>query len=441
MYQKPGADHYDSNMLLKLNKLSSPRRALASDSPTAPPLRLPALSSARSPLSSSARESSTNRSPPVQLPQILSLPDRSKLTPQYNQSSAMDWKPAIPMDTNSMMAEPRSWRANSNSDSVRGGLTVSSPGGRTQEAREDEPDFAMDDASSPTDSLSFGDRADREQDRPHKRRASSPADDSMMPLGSETFRRRDVGRLSRGSPVPRLAPITQGSLLSSTFSSISSGGFSATTPYTSASSMTSAASFGRRSPTGPSSVSPAETNTTASPSDTFTRDMLSAVGERSLRVVGQPVGRHHDSRGTENHSQSSRWAADLYTHNHQHPFSAPRESINPAAVRDTYSPAALRASTNMAVSGDIPHRYGSSWQDMSQHQQLLRAPGPAALEASALAAQRDAGSVLARSPGEEFTSNAGGLAAKMQGFLMCECCPKKPKKFETPEALRYVNQP
>jgi hypothetical protein len=25
---------------------------------------------------------------------------------------------------------------------------------------------------------------------------------------------------------------------------------------------------------------------------------------------------------------------------------------------------------------------------------------------------------------------------KMQGFLMCECCPKKPKKFETVEELR-----
>lgn len=28
--------------------------------------------------------------------------------------------------------------------------------------------------------------------------------------------------------------------------------------------------------------------------------------------------------------------------------------------------------------------------------------------------------------------------AKIQGFFMCECCPKKPKKFETAEELRYV---
>jgi hypothetical protein len=26
--------------------------------------------------------------------------------------------------------------------------------------------------------------------------------------------------------------------------------------------------------------------------------------------------------------------------------------------------------------------------------------------------------------------------AKIQGLLMCECCPKKPKKFETEEDLR-----
>ncbi|RKU44801.1 hypothetical protein DL546_007718 [Coniochaeta pulveracea] len=439
MYQKPGVDHYDSNMLLKLNKLSSPRRALSGNSPTAPPLRLPAFSSARSPLSSSARESSTNSSPSMQLPQILSLPDRSRLTPQYNQTSAMDWKPAMLMETNVMMGEARSWRANSNSDSVRGGLTVSSPGGRAQEAREDEPDFPMDDASSPSESLSMGDRGDtdrdRDQDRPHKRRASSPADDTTMPLGSEAFRRRDVGRITRGSPVPRLAPITQGSLLSSTFSSISSGGFSATTPHTSASSMTSAASFGRRSPTGAFPVSPAESNTTVSPSDMFTRDMLPKTGERSSRVLRQTTGRSHDSRGTENQVQSSRWAADLYTQNYQPPYSTSRDSINSAAVRDTYSPAALRASSNMAASEETTHRSGSSWQDMSQHQQLLRVPGTASLEASALA-QRDSGSLLARSPGEEFTSNTGSLATKMQGFLMCDCCPKKPKKFETPEALR-----
>ncbi|KAI6335372.1 hypothetical protein MCOR07_003395 [Pyricularia oryzae] len=31
---------------------------------------------------------------------------------------------------------------------------------------------------------------------------------------------------------------------------------------------------------------------------------------------------------------------------------------------------------------------------------------------------------------------AGGVATKMQGFLMCQCCPKKPKKFDTEKDLR-----
>lgn len=31
-------------------------------------------------------------------------------------------------------------------------------------------------------------------------------------------------------------------------------------------------------------------------------------------------------------------------------------------------------------------------------------------------------------------------SSKFQGFYMCECCPKKPKKFETAEELRYVEE-
>jgi hypothetical protein len=32
-------------------------------------------------------------------------------------------------------------------------------------------------------------------------------------------------------------------------------------------------------------------------------------------------------------------------------------------------------------------------------------------------------------------NTAGNVATKLQGFFMCECCPKKPKKFETREEL------
>jgi hypothetical protein len=35
----------------------------------------------------------------------------------------------------------------------------------------------------------------------------------------------------------------------------------------------------------------------------------------------------------------------------------------------------------------------------------------------------------------DIPPKTGGVA-KLQGFLMCECCPKKPKKFESGEELR-----
>jgi hypothetical protein len=35
-------------------------------------------------------------------------------------------------------------------------------------------------------------------------------------------------------------------------------------------------------------------------------------------------------------------------------------------------------------------------------------------------------------------SHSSSLAAKLKGPYMCECCPKKPKKFETEEELRYA---
>lgn len=38
----------------------------------------------------------------------------------------------------------------------------------------------------------------------------------------------------------------------------------------------------------------------------------------------------------------------------------------------------------------------------------------------------------------KLSEMAKPAGAKFQGFYMCECCPKKPKKFETAEELRYV---
>ncbi|KAK4184009.1 hypothetical protein QBC35DRAFT_392643 [Podospora australis] len=44
--------------------------------------------------------------------------------------------------------------------------------------------------------------------------------------------------------------------------------------------------------------------------------------------------------------------------------------------------------------------------------------------------------VSPRRLGEVSKNGPGGLAAKLKGPYMCECCPKKPKKFETEDELR-----
>lgn len=41
----------------------------------------------------------------------------------------------------------------------------------------------------------------------------------------------------------------------------------------------------------------------------------------------------------------------------------------------------------------------------------------------------------------ENPKNSSSLAAKLKGPYMCECCPKKPKKFEAEDELRYVSFP
>jgi hypothetical protein len=37
----------------------------------------------------------------------------------------------------------------------------------------------------------------------------------------------------------------------------------------------------------------------------------------------------------------------------------------------------------------------------------------------------------------ELPKSHSSLAAKLKGSFMCECCPKKPRRFETEEELRY----
>lgn len=468
-HPRPSADEYDSNMLNKLNN----RRTVDNRSPTGSSNRLPALSSGRSPLSSSARDSTTNRPPPMQLPKLLSLPDRSRLhqpileSPhRYNQSPlgsavsprsghyaqgqgpgflgsvAGDYRSPLSTEITDFegTSYPRSWRANSGSGSgsVRDDVTVvSTPGGGGNDAREDESDFVTEDTSSPysMDLLTINDKVDkdRDRDRRQKRRASSPPDENVMPVGSEMFRRRDISRLTRGSPVPRLTPIPQ-SALSSTFSSLSSGGRSATTSYTSASSMTSMGSFGRRSPIGPSPVSPADN--TVSPSGLSSKD-------------------YH--RSNDNHQSSLTWARSNGNSPNGNPSMVPRQdeegtrtpvwpsqAPSPGGLSALYAPVTslppsfgsqgVYVAAGVRTVDDTSRRSSLSWQGVQQQQQ--RTPvdvTPITRRDSGLS-----GLMSARKPGEELDSNRGSIAAKMQGFLMCECCPKKPKKFDSREALRYT---
>lgn len=174
-----------------------------------------------------------------------------------------------------------------------------------------------------------------------KRRASSPPGDEFpvrhMSSQSDLLRRREGA--SRGSPAPRLSvnpPVPHGSI-----SSISSGDRSGSLGgLSTATSMTSSLSFGRRSPIGlsPSGISPTEVASS--------------------------------------------------------PFATPN-------------------SINLSPRSTIVPRAGA-------HQ---RAPS----DARTMASPRK----LA-----EPTLRIGGGVGKIQGtFHMCDCCPKKPRKFDTYEEL------
>lgn len=325
-------------------------------------------------LSSSARDKS-NRPTPMQLPRLLSLPDRTRLDQpmlesphRYTQtplSSAASPRSNLfrqgpshmgdyrsPLSAESADSEQSPYPRSGRGESIPDDATVSTQG--SYEMRDDDVDFPMDETSR-LHRLNIQD-AYREKpgDRGQKRRrAPSPQDEDVVSLQNDMFRRRElISRVNRGSPTPRLTAMPQSSI-----SSISSAGRSVTsyTSMTTASSLTSVGSFDRRSPNGPSPVSPADT-----------------------------------------------------------------------AVYDTPYPGSLSS-----LSG-LSRRLSNSIGDVQQQHQRTLSDLSSAMQANrALASPRR----LEDLP----KSSCSSLAAKMQGrILMCECCPKKPKKFDTREELRYV---
>ena len=356
----------DTSMLDKLNS----RRTVDARSPS----RWTPLSQ----LSQSAADPRPNRTMPVELPKLLSLPVRSRNQPQsilesphrYTQTPAISdssprsnpfsqpstgYRSPGGLDPSDFERSPESRTRRTNSGPFCDDFAATPQGG--YDAYDDGTNFAMEETSR-LHRLNIEDVM-RERERGQKRRASSPPCDDP-PLPSDAFRRRDAERVSRGSPTPRLAPLPHGSV-----SSLSSAGRS-TASYmdmTTTSSVTSVASFGRRSPPGRSPISP------------------------------------HDGPGYEN------------------PFTGP---IN----LNTLSP---RPSMNRQVATSQP-----SQPQQQQHQRALSDLPPTAQGRPIVSPRK------LPEPPKSAKAGGSGLTAKMRGFYMCECCPKKPKKFETREELKYV---
>ncbi|KAK3346940.1 hypothetical protein B0T25DRAFT_460695 [Lasiosphaeria hispida] len=249
---------------------------------------------------------------------------------------------------------PRSRRTNSGS--VPDDAMVLTQG--SYDTRDDDVDFPMETSRMRTLNIEdqWRDR-DREREREsdyyqagQKRRASSPPSDDV-PLASDGLRRREGGIMSRGSPTPRLAVIPQGSM-SSISSASRSGSF--TSNLTTASSITSIGSFGRRS--SPNALSPGG----LSPID----------------------GSCHGS-----------------------PYSTP-----------------------LSITTSPRSTVGRSLSVQSQHQRTLSEQTMLGQSGRSLASPRKL---------QEIPKNPSSLvAAKLKGPYMCECCPKKPKKFETEDELK-----
>ena len=350
----------DSSMLSKLNS----RRSVDNRSPS----RWPNLSA-------SAVDTRPTRPTPMELPKLLSLPVRSRHLPQpildsphrftqtpvvseasphsnpFGRHSA-DYRSPVGTEPGDLERSPDPRSTRTNSGSLPDDFAIPTQG--SYDTRDDDVDFPMEETSrlrmlKIEDTIRERERELR--DRGQKRRASSPPSDDP-PLPSDLFRRRDgAACVSRGSPTPRLTPMPQSSV-----SSVSSAGRSASSfmGLTTASSMTSIASYGQRSPPGRSPVSPTDIPSYESP---------------------------------------------FATHG---------------------SFAALSRSSSMGLAAAIQQQ---------QHQRTLSDLPPVA--------QGNRAMVSPRKLTEPLKSN-NSIATKMHAFHMCECCPKKPKKFETREELMYV---
>lgn len=346
-YQFRPSQSYDSQQLKKLDA----KRTLENKSPP----RGTTLSASMRSLQEGPRGWSSPDRPHIQLPQ-LSLPARPKSnqileSPRFSAVSprntsfahiarSQDYRsPVEPLSACDFDRSPFTRTRRQNSGPFPDELTPSDC------CYENDPEFPLDETNrlrrfhidegrhSRMGSLSYDPHA-----QSLKRRASSPPVEEpiirQVSSQSDLLRRREG--VSRNSPAPRLSVNPPHGSISSVSSGDRSGSFGA---LSTATSMTSSLSFGRRSPVG-----------------------LSPAGLSPTDVASSPFA-------TPNSLTMS-----------------PRTTIVPRTG---------------------PHQ---------------RAPS-------------DARNVVSPRKLTEPTVRTGGGVGKIQGFYMCDCCPKKPKKFDTRDEL------
>ncbi|KAK3935376.1 zinc finger and BTB domain-protein 48 [Diplogelasinospora grovesii] len=362
---RPSGDSIDNSMLSKLNR-NVRRSALSASFNDVPVTRAnhTQLSTLSLPHRSkqSFLDSGFTKSP------VLMSATSPRNTPFGHPGSASGaYRSPLGTETSDLERSPVQRTRRMNSGSVPDDVTISTQG--SFDMRDEEVGFP--DETSRMRSLNIEDQwrererdrdRDRDRDRERerererdyyqagqKRRASSPLSDEIA-LASDLLRRRDGGVLSRGSPIPRLTVLPQGSV-----SSVSSAGRSTGSYLSNLSSMTSMGSFGRRSPNAlsPGGLSPTDPMSCSSP-------------------------------------------------------------YEPMSL--TTSP---RSSVSRSAAAQLPHQRAPSEHTMNG-QDTRSLPSPRKL------------AEIPRNPG----SYVAAKMLKMKGPYMCECCPKKPKKFETEEELK-----
>lgn len=120
----------------------------------------------------------------------------------------------------------------------------------------------------------------------------------------------------------------------------------------------------------------------------------------------------------------------------------PRLSTIPQGVPSSYMSTISMAPSAVSAVSSYGHRSPGGGMSPGGPSPTCTSPytTPASLNPSPRASVSSRAPLHARSPSgaspRKLAEPQKPAGSKLQGFLMCECCPKKPKKFETAEELR-----